>query len=298
MRLFGCPYAWSVSIISFAVNRQNTTRCKPELRAGFTLIELLVVIAIIAILAALLLPALARAKSRTHTTQCANNARQLCLAHQLYLTDFGKGAPYAQYQDLWMRAYLPVSVAYVVRLCPRATEHSPPGTPRKSQGAPYSPWFAELGTLDEAWLWATNGWGQANSHGFQGSLGFNSWFYSDIPRGWVDEPLFFQKENDVRLPASTPVLGDSIWADGWPKAHQRPPLNPYYGWNDGGMGRYCIARHSSPATQSKQTQPAGSPLKGAINMACSDGHVELVKLPRLWQFDWHKGYVPPRDPPQ
>lgn len=214
-------------MIPFAVNLQDATRRKPESCAGFTLIELLVVIAIIAILAALLLPALARAKSRAQTTQCGNNAKQLCLAHQLYIIDFGKGASYAQYQDLWMRTYLPVSAAYTVRLCPRAPEHSQTGSLRKSQGAPYSPWFAELGTLDEAWLWATNGWGNATSHGFQGSLGFNSWLYSDIPRGWVDDALFFKKESDVRLPALTPVLGDSIWADGWPKAHQRPPFNPY-----------------------------------------------------------------------
>jgi len=62
--------------------------------AGFTLIELLVVIAIIAILAALLLPALAKAKTSAKTTQCKSNQRQLLIASVSYSSDNGGFFPW------------------------------------------------------------------------------------------------------------------------------------------------------------------------------------------------------------
>ena len=238
-------------------------------RKAFTLIELLVVIAIIALLLAIIMPALGKIKEVTRTLVCRTNIRSLTLGFRTYVESndqslLNHGRPGVD-ENLWLLETKEQFDIDKVRYCP-ATELNP-------QPLPHT-WPNGIGSSRLTWIWP---YGVVESE--YGSYGHNYWLYGDESGYFVSltewESSRWGSPNQSGS-ALIPIFVDSTWVDYFARDTDTCP--PNFDLDDDnqylmatGLLRILVNRH-----------------RDELNVGFIDGHAEPIELKMLWSLKWSK----------
>ena len=254
-------------------------------RSGFTLIELLVVISIIALLMAILMPALAKVRAIAKAVVCQSNLKQLGLGFAMYLGNSEGYFPVGWIpgskggiSDRWQYDILPYYLNVDLLLCPMANKfRANPGT---LYGRLFEAWSFE-GIADvPGSIFDIKGLGVEDGFGI-GSYGYNE-FASNASTLTTDTGLGSPEEwwrtANVRNAARIPLLTDGVVGGGFPRAGQDAPprMRDAPDWPAEIYSDYIklhvLDRHS-----------------GHTNGLFADLSARKIPLKQLWTFEWCRG---------
>jgi prepilin-type N-terminal cleavage/methylation domain-containing protein/prepilin-type processing-associated H-X9-DG protein len=225
---------------------------------GFTLIELLVVIAIIALLMAILMPALQRVRKQARAVVCESNLKQWGVVFLMYTDDhnghFMSGRTSGNIEENWVVATLAYYNEEKIRLCPTATKPTSEG-----QRHPFAAWVYDHSTAGL----------------IVGSYGLNNWAL-DPPGGRDDVNEQYWRQPNARGAANIPVFADCRWRASRPDYRDTPPEfadAPYVPGAGIRIQRFCLNRH-----------------EGNANYLFMDWTVRKVGLKEVWTLKWHRAF--------
>ncbi len=245
-------------------------------KKAFTLIELLVVIAIIALLMAIIMPSLSKAKEVSRRVICSSNLKQLTTAALAYSQENDDQVVPAidQNGDLWLASILEYCGDPEIKMCP-SVKKEPTGFIDGSAGqGPLGGRWAridpETGACYEYWQsQSIDETIHTSSYGMNG--------YAQYPQDhiWGSRELFFGKITEA-MSFKIPLFAPDIWRSGYP-GDSNAGFNAIPG--AGAMGnhieRFVFIRHED-----------------RNNITFLDGHVERVYLKEMGTLKWHRQWEP------